>query len=91
MLPLKFPIKVRGLEHKIFGLVRSFSGLKTGKISFLGTPLSMGNFNGNALASKLPKKAKDRTFKHYTYITWRVIMKITGYLVSVYDKTKSFK
>jgi hypothetical protein len=25
----------------------------------------MGNFNGNAPAFKFPKKAKDRTLKHY--------------------------
>jgi hypothetical protein len=30
----------------------------------LGTLVVLGNFNGNVLVAKLPKKAKDRTFKH---------------------------
>ena len=62
---LKFSITIRVWEHKISGSVRSFSGLKTGKISFLGAPVVLGNFNNKVLGAKLPKKAKDRTFKHY--------------------------
>jgi hypothetical protein len=34
------------------------------KISFSGTPVSMEKIDANAPAAKLPKKAKDRTFKH---------------------------
>jgi hypothetical protein len=60
-LPLKFPITIGVFEHKILGLVRSYDRSRTEKFSFLGTPVSMGNFNGNAPAFKLPKKAKDRT------------------------------
>ncbi|EDR07564.1 uncharacterized protein LACBIDRAFT_327924 [Laccaria bicolor S238N-H82] len=39
---------------------------KTGKISFSGAPGSLGNFNGNMLAAKLTKKAKNQTSKHYS-------------------------
>ena len=63
-LPSKFPIIIEVLEHKILGLVRLISGLLTGNFSFLGTPVSMKKINGNVPAAKLPKKAKDRTFKH---------------------------
>ena len=63
-LPSKFPIIIEVLEHKILGLVRLISGLITGNFSFLGTPVSMKKINGNVPAAKLPKKAKDRTFKH---------------------------
>ena len=52
-----------GFKHKILGSVRLISGPWT----FLGTPILLENFNGNVPASKLPKKAKDRTFKHYQY------------------------
>jgi len=63
-LLLKFPITIRVWEQKFSGLVQFFSGLRTGKISFSGALVVLGNFNGNVLA-KLPKKAKDWTFKHY--------------------------
>ena len=67
-MPLKFPITIRVWEHKISGLVCSFSGLRTRKFFFSGTPVVLGNFNGNVLGAKLPKKAKkakDWTSKHY--------------------------
>ena len=63
-LPLKFPITIRVWEHKISGSVWSFSSLRTGKFSFSGALVVLGNFNRNVLAAKLPKKAKDWTFKH---------------------------
>jgi len=44
-----------GVGTKKSGVVRSFS--------FLGTLVASDNFNGNVLAQKLKKKAKDRTFK----------------------------
>ena len=65
MLLLKFSITIRVWEHKISGSAQSFSGPKTRKISFSGAPVVLGNFNGNVLGAKLPKKkTKDWTFKH---------------------------
>ena len=82
-LPSKFPIIIEVLEHKILGLVRLISGLLTGNFSFSGTPVSMKKLNGNVPAAKLPKKAKDRTFKHYSgsrplYVHWCPVTTISG-------------
>ena len=38
----------------------------------------MGNFNGNALAQKFPKKAKNRTCEHYISIYFSLVFDNKG-------------
>ena len=61
-MPLNFPIKIGGLEHKILG----WSGpKKTGPTQKFCPPIAMGEFNSNVLAQKIAKKGKDWTSKNY--------------------------